>query len=143
MCSSCWAASATDFCARVRAGLANADFMQKRQLIELLIDRVLVSDGTVEIRYVLPLSSGSEKVRFCHLRKEYFDGVALLVEVAVVRDGAGAGRVGRDHRGGPGLVQRAPEGVRVERRVGDQPARGQAGGERRPPRRSSRAAGLG
>jgi site-specific DNA recombinase len=41
--------------------------------VELLIDRVLVSDGEVEIRYVVPLSPGSETVRFCHLRKNYFD----------------------------------------------------------------------
>jgi site-specific DNA recombinase len=39
-----WAASAADFCQRVRAGLAGADFAQKRQLVELLIDRVLVTD---------------------------------------------------------------------------------------------------
>jgi site-specific DNA recombinase len=73
-----WAASAADFCRRVQAGLANADFAQKRQLIELLIDRVLVTDSEVEIRYVIPLSVGSEKVRFCHLRKAQF---ALIVEV--------------------------------------------------------------
>jgi site-specific DNA recombinase len=74
-----WAASAADFCARVRAGLASADFAQKRQLIELLVDRVLVTDGEVEIRYVIPLSAGSEKVRFCHLRKDYFGDPALPV----------------------------------------------------------------
>ena len=61
-----WAASAADFCRRVQAGLAAADFARKRQLVELLIDRVLVSDGEVEIRYVIPLSPGSEKGRFCH-----------------------------------------------------------------------------
>jgi site-specific DNA recombinase len=66
-----WAASAADFCARVRAGLASADFARKRQLIELLIDRVLVTDSEIEIRYVIPLSTGSEKVHFCHLRKDY------------------------------------------------------------------------
>src|SRR5918912_201451 len=43
-----WATSAADFCRRVRASLAGADFEQKRQLVELLIDRVLVSDGEVE-----------------------------------------------------------------------------------------------
>jgi site-specific DNA recombinase len=74
-----WAASATDFCARVRAGLASADFTRKRQLVELLIDRVLVTDSEVEIRYVVPLSPGSEKVRFCHLRKDYFDDPHALV----------------------------------------------------------------
>jgi site-specific DNA recombinase len=68
-----WATSAADFCRRVQAGLTAADFARKRQLVELLIDRVLVSDGEVEIRYVIPLSPGSETVRFCHLRKDYFE----------------------------------------------------------------------
>ena len=68
---------------RVRAGLAGADFAQKRQLVELLTDRVLVTDGQVEIRYVVPLSPDSERVRFCHLRKDYFDPVAPPVGLAV------------------------------------------------------------
>src|SRR5690348_2549598 len=72
-----WATSAADFCRRARAGLAGADFAQKRRLVELLIDRVLVSDGEVEIRYVVPLSPGSETVRFCHLRKDYFHPPAV------------------------------------------------------------------
>lgn len=80
-----WAASATTFCERVRAGLASADFAQKRQLVELLVDRVLVSDDVVEIRYVIPLSPNSEKVRFCHLRKDYFD--AMAVEDLVIGEG--------------------------------------------------------
>ena len=46
--------SAAAFCQRVQAGLADATFAQKRQLIELLIDRVVVTDGEVEIRYVIP-----------------------------------------------------------------------------------------
>ena len=75
-----WATSAADFCRRVRAGLAAADFARKRQLAELLIDRVLVSDGEVEIRYVIPLSPGTEKVRFCHLRKDYFDLPPLVIQ---------------------------------------------------------------
>jgi site-specific DNA recombinase len=53
-----WAASAAEFCRRVQAGLASADFAQKRQLVELLIDRVLVTDSAVEIRYLIPLTSG-------------------------------------------------------------------------------------
>ncbi|MDP9378716.1 MAG: zinc ribbon domain-containing protein, partial [Chloroflexota bacterium] len=61
-----------DFCRRVESGLASADFEQKRKLVELLIDRVIVTDGDVEIRYVLPTSPGSEHVRFCHLRTDYF-----------------------------------------------------------------------
>ena len=60
------------FCRRVQAGLADATFAQKRQLVELLIDRVIVTDGDVEIRYVLPTSPGGESLRFCHLRSDYF-----------------------------------------------------------------------
>jgi site-specific DNA recombinase len=46
---------------------------KKRQLIELLIDRVVVTNEEVEIRYVIPTSISSEQVRFCHLRSNYFD----------------------------------------------------------------------
>ncbi len=35
----------------MRAGLATATFEQRRQLAELLIDRVVVTDGEVQIRY--------------------------------------------------------------------------------------------
>jgi len=59
---------AEDFCRRVQAGLASASFAQRRQLVELLIDRVVVTDATVEIRYVVPTSSRREHTRFCHLR---------------------------------------------------------------------------
>lgn len=65
--------SVQEFCQRVQCGLANASFEQKRQLIELLIDRVVVTNGEVEIRYVIPTSPKSEQVRFCHLRSDYFD----------------------------------------------------------------------
>ena len=61
-----------EFCARVQRGLVNATFEQKRQLVELLIDRVIVADAEVEIRYVIPTHPSSEHIRFCHLRKDYF-----------------------------------------------------------------------
>ncbi len=61
------------FCQRVQHGLAEATFEQKRQLIELLIDRVVVTDDEVEIRYVIPTSPSSEQIRFCQLRLDYFD----------------------------------------------------------------------
>ena len=57
---------------RVQAGLAEATFAQKRQLVELLIDRVVVTDDEVETRYVVPTSSRGEHTRFCHLRLDYF-----------------------------------------------------------------------
>jgi site-specific DNA recombinase len=63
------------FCQRVQQGLASATFEQKRHLIELLIDRVVVTNEEVEIRYVIPTSP----VRFCHLRLDYFDHPAMGV----------------------------------------------------------------
>ena len=67
------AATLEAFRGRVQRGLAQASFEQRRQLVLLLIDRVVVTDADVEIRYVLPTSPESEHVRFCHLRKDYFD----------------------------------------------------------------------
>lgn len=66
-------ASLEAFRARVQRGLAHADFEQRRQLVMLLVDRVVVTGAEVEIRYVLPTSPDSEHVRFCQLRKDYFD----------------------------------------------------------------------
>ena len=60
------------FCRRVQQGLEKASFEQKRQLVELLIDRVVVSHDLVEIRYVIPTSPKGEQSRFCHLRIDYF-----------------------------------------------------------------------
>ena len=68
------ASSIEDFCARVQGGLANATFEQRRQLVELLIDRVIVTDEEVEIRYVIPTDPSSEHIRFCHLRTDYCCG---------------------------------------------------------------------
>jgi hypothetical protein len=65
------AGSIEDFCERVRRGLADATFEQKRKLVELLIDRVIVTSEEVEIRYVIPTDPSSEQVRFCHLRSDY------------------------------------------------------------------------
>jgi site-specific DNA recombinase len=65
------AAHAEAFCQRVRCGLAEADFERRRALVELLIDRVIVTDSEVEIRYVFPTSSKGERERFCRLRMDY------------------------------------------------------------------------
>ena len=63
--------SITEFCQRVSRGLEEATFEQKRQLVELLIDRVVVTMEEVEIRYVIPTSPTSEHIRFCHLLTDY------------------------------------------------------------------------
>jgi site-specific DNA recombinase len=73
------AQSMTAVLEQLRVGLGQAGFGQRRQLVELLIDRVVVTDGHVEIRYVIPTTPGSTQTRFCHLRTDYFDVEAANV----------------------------------------------------------------
>ena len=63
--------SIEEFCEQVKAALFNATFEQKRALVELLIDRVIVTDEEVEIRYVVPTSPEGPHQPFCHLRTDY------------------------------------------------------------------------
>jgi len=67
------------FCEQVNGGLSNATFEQRRALVELLIDRVIVRDEEIEIRYVVPTSPEGPHLSFCHLRTDY---LPLLQEVA-------------------------------------------------------------
>jgi site-specific DNA recombinase len=67
------------FCQRIQPTLAQLNFDQRRQLVELLIDRVIVDDGKVEIRYVIPTGPKGEETLFCHLRLDHFQVVALPV----------------------------------------------------------------
>jgi len=62
-----------EFCQRIRPTLDHLNFEQRRQLVVLLIDRVIVDDEKVEIRYVIPTSPNGENTRFCHLRTDYLD----------------------------------------------------------------------
>src|SRR5947207_5553607 len=64
------------FCQTIRDGLAAATCAQRRQLAELLIDRVIVTDDQVEIRYVLPTSPDGPHPPFCQLRKDHINGPA-------------------------------------------------------------------
>jgi len=90
--------SIEEFCEQVRAGLADATFEQKRRLVELLIDRVIVNDEEVEIRYVVPTSPEGPHQPFCHLRTDY---LALLPLVALGRDVAETPRRPAQARAGP------------------------------------------
>jgi site-specific DNA recombinase len=102
------ARSMTAVLEQLRAGLDQASFEQRRQLVELLIDRVVVTDGQVEIRYVIPTTPSSTKTRFCHLRTDYFEiepadvGPPGQVEITAARAGPpqpqhlGRARLGRD-----------------------------------------------
>jgi site-specific DNA recombinase len=78
--------SVVHFSQRIQVGLENASFEQKRKLIELLIDRVVVKDGDVEIRYIIPTNPESEHIRFCQLHKDYFDGKSPQVHLAKIRE---------------------------------------------------------
>lgn len=60
-----------DYCQRISETLAGASFEQKRRLVEMLIDRVIVMEEEVEIRYVIPTRQSGEYTRFCHLRTNY------------------------------------------------------------------------
>src|SRR3712207_796242 len=74
------------FCRRVREGLDHATWEQKRQLIEWLVVRVIVSNGEVEIRYAIPTSPAGEATRFCHLRADYRAALGSPQGVARHRD---------------------------------------------------------
>jgi site-specific DNA recombinase len=93
------------FCQTIRAGLATATFEQRRLLAELLIDRVVVTDGEAEIRYVLPTSPDGPHRPFCQLRKDHLD------PPAGGRDGDQPGQ--RDRPGCPAPVIRQLAGIAV------------------------------
>jgi site-specific DNA recombinase len=75
------AAGITAFCQRLQPTLDHLTFAQRRKLVELLIDRVIVDDDTVEIRYVIPTSPEGEESPFCHLRLDHFDRLPPVVAV--------------------------------------------------------------
>ncbi len=60
-----------EFCRRVREGLERATWDQRRQLLESLVARVIVTDGEVEIRYMVPVGAGADADRPCRLRSDY------------------------------------------------------------------------
>jgi site-specific DNA recombinase len=93
------------FCQAVRAGLATATFAQRRQLAELLIDRVIVTSDEVEIRYVLPTSPDGPHQPFCQLRKDHLNPPSGHC------DGDQPGQ--RDRPGCPAPVERQLAGIAV------------------------------
>ena len=91
------------FCHRLGPPLDHLTCTQRRQLVELLIDRVIVNDGQVEIRYVVPTGPKGETVPFCHLRLDYFDGPTATDHLDRGRQG-GRLRGTHDVRGALGRV---------------------------------------
>ena len=59
------------FCRRLQPTLDQLTFAQRRQLVELLIDHVIVTHDQVEIRYVVPTGPKGETTPFCHVRLDY------------------------------------------------------------------------
>ncbi len=55
------AAGVENFRAAIADGIEHASFAQRRTLVELLIDRVVVDGEDVEIRYVIPLSGAARR----------------------------------------------------------------------------------
>ncbi len=118
------------FCQAIRAGLATATFAQRRQLAELLIDRVIVTDGQVDIRYVLPTSPDGPHRPFCQLRKDHLDLPSLGIQggdlagrvLLVVQQGGqhphpGGLRPAAPGRGGDGEGDEPGGGIREAFRV--------------------------
>jgi hypothetical protein len=94
-------ASVEAFSQRICSGLGKANFEKRRKLVELMIDRVVVRDGEMEIRYVIPLSPESEQIRFCHLRKDYHHPA---VRFEIDPSHLGTGKVYARINGTPGMV---------------------------------------
>jgi site-specific DNA recombinase len=67
---------------RMQPTLDTLTFVQRRPLVALLIDRVIVNDSQVEIRSVVPTGPKGETTPFCHLRLDYLDVETLLIIAA-------------------------------------------------------------
>ena len=65
------AAAIEEFCTQVRPVLDQATFAQRRQLVELLIDRVVVVEDQGEIRYVIPTQPEEPLLPFSQLCLDY------------------------------------------------------------------------
>ena len=90
------------FCERVRGRLDEASFAEKQAVLQLVVERVIVHESSLEIRHVIPLHSpppgrGGFAEPNGRLRSERVHDIAGPdggVPAAV----AGLGVVGRDHR---------------------------------------------
>lgn len=69
------------FCQDISDQLDKMDLEQRRYIMKLLIDRVVVDDEQVEIRYAIPTSEAGKKNFFCHLRLRYFSDIVHQVSV--------------------------------------------------------------
>ena len=117
--------SMTQVLERLRRGLERATFAQRRQLVELLIDRVIVTNGEVEIRYVIPTSEASTHTRFCQLRMDYFHAIPLAVRTSVEARVRTLVTARGDHCPDAAPTQVGPHRLVAEALVAGDPARAQ------------------
>src|SRR5262245_49848927 len=74
-------ASIEDLCQAIRAGLQTLDFSGRRKVIELLIDRVIISHEDIEIRYAIPLTGLNPTGKKETLRLPYRTDLCLAPEL--------------------------------------------------------------
>jgi len=71
------------FCERIRGRLAEATLAEKQAILQLVVERIIVGDGSLEIRHVIPLrsppqgSNGSMPPKATRLRTDGMDCAAL------------------------------------------------------------------
>jgi site-specific DNA recombinase len=73
-------ANIEDLCQAIRAGLQTLDFSGRRKIIELLIDRVIISHADIEIRYAIPLTGLSPTGKKETLRLPYRAHVCVAAQ---------------------------------------------------------------
>jgi len=73
------------FCQRLQPTLDQLTFAQRRPLVAWLIDRVIVNDTQVKIRYVVPTGPTGETTPFCHLRLDYLNPTSFALQATGVR----------------------------------------------------------
>ncbi len=72
------------FCDRVRSRLADATLTERQAILQLVIDRIIVGEGRLEIRHVIPLrspppgSNGPAPPETTRLRTDGVHGAALV-----------------------------------------------------------------
>ena len=83
-------ANVETLCHATRTGLHALDFAGRRRIVELLVDRVLISHETVEIRYAIPLTGLGH-----HDKKGLYN---CLIEATFCQDKQALGLVKRRQR---------------------------------------------
>jgi site-specific DNA recombinase len=117
------------FCARIRGRLDTATFADKQAILQLVVERIIVGDGSLEIRHVIPLRSpppgrdGTPDEPNGRLRSDRVHPTALPRRAQRLGDGVLEAFVRvRDHQlhalqpaADQPLQERRPEGFRLRR----------------------------